>query len=84
MTFEEVVAARRSVRRFEDRAVPRESVERAIALAVQAPAPHHSAPWRFSLVEEAGAKERLSAAMGDAWRADLARDGVEPERIAAI
>lgn len=84
MNFEEVVAARRSVRAFEDRPVPRADVERAIALAVQAPAPHHSAPWRFALVEAPEGKERFSAAMGARWRDDLLADGISPEKADAI
>ena len=78
------VAARRSIRSFEDRPVPHDVVERAISLAVQAPAPHHSAPWRFLLVEEPADKERLSQRMGAAWRADLATDGMPAERIERI
>lgn len=78
------VAARRSIRSFEDRPVPRAAVKRAIALAVQAPAPHHSSPWRFALVEEPADKSALSQAMGRAWRADLARDGMDPGRIEGI
>jgi coenzyme F420-0:L-glutamate ligase/coenzyme F420-1:gamma-L-glutamate ligase len=84
MDLEDVVAARRSIRAFEDRPVPRDAVERAIGLAVQAPAPHHSAPWRFVLVEEAGEKERLARRMGSVWRADLSADGLSPERIERI
>jgi coenzyme F420-0:L-glutamate ligase/coenzyme F420-1:gamma-L-glutamate ligase len=82
--FEEAIAARRSVRAFEDRAVPREAVERAISLAVQAPAPHHSSPWRFALVDQPEEKDRLSRAMGAAWRADLTRDGLPGKKIETI
>jgi len=84
MNLAEVVAARRSVRAFQDRPVPAVEVERAIRLAVQAPAPHHSAPWRFALVESPEGKERLSAAMGAAWHEDLAADGMAPEKIQSI
>lgn len=84
MNLADAVAARRSIRAFEDRAVPRDSVLRAIALAVQAPAPHHSAPWRFSLLDDDGAKDAFSRAMGAAWRADLTADGHPPEQVEAI
>jgi coenzyme F420-0:L-glutamate ligase/coenzyme F420-1:gamma-L-glutamate ligase len=76
--------ARRSVRAFDGRPVPRALVERAIGLAVQAPAPHHSAPWRFLLLEEKGAKEAFSRAMGTAWQADLEADGMSRSRIEPI
>ena len=84
MNFADAVAARRSVRSFEDRPVPLDEVRRAISLAVQAPAPHHSSPWRFSLLDDDHRKESLSRAMGAAWRADLTADGLPPEKIEAI
>lgn len=84
MNFADAVAARRSVRAYQDRPVPRDAVLRAIALAVQAPAPHHSSPWRFSLLEEASAKDSFSRAMGAAWREDLTRDGHGPAKVEAI
>jgi coenzyme F420-0:L-glutamate ligase/coenzyme F420-1:gamma-L-glutamate ligase len=84
MRLEEAVAARRSVRAFEDRRVPREAVERALRLAIQSPAPHHSSPWRFVLIEEAPQKERFSLAMGTAWLADLRGDGMEEVRARSI
>lgn len=64
--------------------MPRDAVMRAIGLAVQAPAPHHSSPWRFSLLEDPGAKDSFSRAMGAAWRADLAGDGHSAEKVDAI
>ena len=84
MNLAEAVAARRSIRSFQDKPVPRDSVRRAISLAVQAPAPHHSSPWRFSLLEDGGAKESFSRAMGAAWRADLTSDGLPQTKIESI
>lgn len=84
MRLEDAVAARRSIRAFEPRRVPRGAVERALSLAVQAPAPHHSAPWRFVLLEDGAHKDRFSAAMGAAWRRDLAADGMKPAEIERI
>jgi coenzyme F420-0:L-glutamate ligase/coenzyme F420-1:gamma-L-glutamate ligase len=84
MDLEAAVAARRSIRSFQDRPVPQDAVERAISLAVQAPAPHHSSPWRFALVETPEHKLALSERMGAAWREDLAGDGMAPERIERI
>ena len=84
MNLAEAVAARRSVRAFQDRAVPRDLVERAVSLAVQAPAPHHSSPWRFALLDSAEEKARLATDMGAAWQADLTADGLPSDRIEAI
>lgn len=84
MNLSEVVAARRSVRAFEDKAVPAEALRKAIELAVQAPAPHHSSPWRFVLLDDPADKAAFSRAMGETWTEDLLDDGLDPEKAAAI
>lgn len=84
MNFTEAVAARRSVRSFEDRPVPRSLIEEGISAAVQAPAPHHSAPWRFVILDDPKWKELFSRTMGERWRADLERDGLPSAKIEKI
>jgi coenzyme F420-0:L-glutamate ligase/coenzyme F420-1:gamma-L-glutamate ligase len=78
----DVVAARRSVRAFTDEPVDVSVVRRAIAAALTAPAPHHTAPWRFVLVESAASRDRLLAEMHASWVADLRGDGFTEEQIA--
>jgi coenzyme F420-0:L-glutamate ligase/coenzyme F420-1:gamma-L-glutamate ligase len=78
----DVVAARRSVRTFTNEAVDTAAVRRAVAAALTAPAPHHTVPWRFVLVESAGARTQLLTAMHDAWVRDLQHDGFSAEQIA--
>ena len=51
MDFKELMAARRSVRRFSDRAVPREVVDRILAEALTAPSSRNSRSTRFLVVD---------------------------------
>jgi coenzyme F420-0:L-glutamate ligase / coenzyme F420-1:gamma-L-glutamate ligase len=74
--------ARRTIRSFADGEVPTELLAEAIGAACTAPAPHHTRPWRFSVLTSEPAKRALLAAMAEAWRADLRRDGTSEDVIA--
>ena len=78
----DVLTARRTVREFSAEPVSPDSVRRAIAAAVTAPAPHHSQPWRFAVLETEQVRTRLLDDMLAAWQADLTADGFTPEQIA--
>jgi coenzyme F420-0:L-glutamate ligase / coenzyme F420-1:gamma-L-glutamate ligase len=78
----DVLTARRTVRAFSPAPVSSDAIRRAIAAAITAPAPHHSQPWRFAVLETEAARTSLLDDMLTAWKADLTADGFTPEQIA--
>ncbi|MHB8376924.1 MAG: nitroreductase family protein [Dehalococcoidia bacterium] len=75
----DAIATRRSLRQLDPRPVPAALLARALELACLAPAPHHTKPWRYVIVGPER-RDALAARMGEAWRADLERDG-HPEAL---
>ena len=77
-----LVERRRSVRDFLPDRVDPQLLLRAIGAALTAPAPHHTTPWRFVLVDTDEARRALLGAMRRQWVDDLTDDGVDQAVIA--
>ena len=80
----EAITSRRSLRQLDQRAVERPLIDKLLYAGCLAPAPHHTRPWRFVVLETAAARRRLADGMGAAWRRDLEGDSVDGERIEAL
>ena len=81
MSVPAFVEARRSIRAFLPGSVARTDLDAIVEAACLAPAPHHSRPWRFVVVDTDDAKRALALGMGERWRTDLLADGVGAERV---
>lgn len=77
----EAIRSRRSIRRYRNDPVSPDLIDEILRAAVWAPSAHNRQPWRFAVVREGVAKERLAAAMGGQLRADLSADGLPVEAI---
>ena len=72
---------RRSVRRYLNKKVPEQVIERVLEAARWAPSPHGRQPWRFAVITQEGTKARVAQAMGEEWRANLEMDNQSAEVV---
>lgn len=62
MTLLELIKTRQSDRKYLDKPVEREKIERCLEAARLAPSAHNSQPWEFIVIEEAGLREKVARA----------------------
>jgi len=79
MDVTEAIAARRSIKRFTDRAVAREEIERLLDAAVLAPNHRMTEPWHFYILGEASRRR-----YGEVLGGRKARKVVDPEAADAV
>ncbi len=77
----DTIHGRRSVRKYLEKGVSEDLVERVLEAARWAPSPHGRQPWRFAVLRSEETKERLAGAMGEEWRANLEMDGQSVEIV---
>ena len=75
------LATRRSIRSFVDEPIDRSTLDTLVESACLAPAPHHSRPWRWVVVDTSNAKHALADGMGARWSIDLRGDGMADARV---
>ncbi len=79
--FLELLLGRRSIRRYQQKSVPQELVDKLLTAAIWAPSAHNRQPWRFVVISALDKKSQLAQAMGDRLKKDLTQDGVETNVI---
>jgi coenzyme F420-0:L-glutamate ligase/coenzyme F420-1:gamma-L-glutamate ligase len=79
--FLELLRSRRSIRRYQQKAVPQSLVDQLLTAAIWAPSAHNRQPWRFVVISGQEKKSQLAQAMGDKLKEDLTRDGVDSDVI---
>ena len=60
MEIYDAIRARRSVRSFEDKSVPREALSRLLEAARQAPSANNLMPWRFIVVTDSSVRKSIA------------------------
>ena len=74
MEFFEILQKRRSIRKFEDKPVEPEKVERLLQAAFLSPSSHNHRPWHFIIVDDRELLNKLSKS----------KDGAQPLRNAPL
>lgn len=69
MDTDEAIRKRRSVRKFQTKAIPHEDLLKILAAGIEAPSGKNRQPWRFVVVRDNGKKEMV----------DILKRGVEAE-----
>ncbi|MBK6645363.1 MAG: nitroreductase family protein [Anaerolineales bacterium] len=73
--------ARRSIRRFKPDPVPDSVIREILHTAAFAPSAHNRQPWRFAVVTDSSARQRLVDSMALEFQRDLEQDALPPDEI---
>jgi nitroreductase len=71
MKFNEVIEKRRSIRRYKDTPVPRESILKVLEAARLAPSAANRQPWHFVVVQDVEMRGKLAGRQGWAAKAPV-------------
>ena len=81
MTLQDLLRARRSVRRFKPDPIPDSVIEDILTTATCAPSAHNLQPWRFVVIRNPEIKPRLAEALTDKMRLDMQAEGAAESEI---
>ena len=70
----DIIKARRSVRKYQAKAISQEVIEELLIAAGWAPSAHNAQPWRFIVLIDDDVKRQLAEAMAQAWANDMANE----------
>jgi coenzyme F420-0:L-glutamate ligase/coenzyme F420-1:gamma-L-glutamate ligase len=79
--FQSFLRTRRSIRRFKPDPVPAPVIERILETATYAPSAHNLQPWRFAVVADLSAKDRLGIALTAKMRTDMVAESAPQAEI---
>jgi len=77
----DIMQSRRSIRRYEDRAVSEDVLCRLLEAARWAPSAHNRQPWRFAVITDSARRVSLARVMGKKFRDDLEADGLPAAQV---
>ena len=80
-TLYRIIKDRRSIRRFDDSAIPPEILQRVLEAATMAPSAHNGQSWRFVILTALDDKRSLANTLGEELREDRLADGDDPGQI---
>lgn len=81
--FAGLIKGRRSIRRYDPWPIDEATIERLLEAGTWAPSAHNRQPWRFAVLTEPAAKERLALGMGERLRQARLADGDDPADVEA-
>jgi len=85
MELDVCIKERRSIRRYQDKSVPKEIIEKILNSGIWAPSGMNSQPWRFIVIEDRNIISKLSKRTREIlskmpWPADLLQEYAKSEK----
>jgi coenzyme F420-0:L-glutamate ligase / coenzyme F420-1:gamma-L-glutamate ligase len=74
------IRTRRSIRKYQQKAVPQELVTEVLETTRWAPSAHNAQPWIFIVLTDSSLKRELAEAMAESWAADMTIDRINIDK----